>query len=143
MVDEKELAQFHELGKSFDPGVAELHQFFHETILKSPFADSVPEFFLRDIVDDVLLVDPVEFLKRSSNARSLKEGIEATGRVPNKSLSRRANLTPSELNEAGLRFSDKTQFETGVLDLPEFFKTPGGKVLTQFTSLLSIGSANA
>ena len=43
-------------------------------------------------------------------------------------------LTPDQKLMAGLKFSDATQFNSGVLDLPQFLQSETGKTLLQFKS---------
>lgn len=49
-------------------------------------------------------------------------------------VARRGSLTPDEQLMAGLRFSDDSQFRSGVLELPQFFSSETGKTFVQFKS---------
>lgn len=55
-------------------------------------------------------------------------GLDATSALA------RGRLTQEELLQAGLRMSNLTQFRSDVLELPEFFKSDWGRLLTQFKS---------
>jgi len=70
---------------------------------------------------------------KTHKLREAKDVLLELGIDAEKAL-QRGVLSGDELLEAGLRFSNKTQFRSGVLDLPEFFKSPWGRVLTQFKS---------
>src|SRR5437667_7444226 len=62
MVDEEKGAELHKLGKGLDTGMTKAHEFLHELIAEAPLFHPVPEFILRDVLNDVLLIDPIEFL---------------------------------------------------------------------------------
>src|SRR3989338_4798436 len=75
VVDEEKLGEFHKLAKGFDARVAERHELLHKGVVKSPLLDPVPELAFRNVVNEVVLVQPVEFLEikvRSRNAYAFR-----------------------------------------------------------------------
>lgn len=72
-------------------------------------------------------------VKETATFRKAKRVLDELGINANEAIGR-GSLTADELLEAGLRFSNVTQFRSGVLDLPEFFSSEWGKTLFQFKS---------
>ena len=62
MVDKEECTKFHKLPECLDPCMDQRDELLHECIIEGPISNSVPELFLGDGVNNVVLVEPVEFL---------------------------------------------------------------------------------
>ena len=68
MIDEEKMAEFHELAKCFDARVDKRHELLHESIIEAPFLHSFPKLIFRDRFDEILLIDPIEFLDVKKSA---------------------------------------------------------------------------
>ncbi len=74
--------------------------------------------------------------KETNLTKKAKEVLNELGMTDEalKAAFQRGALAEDELLQAGLNFSNKTQFRSDVLSLPEFFRSGWGKTLFQFKS---------
>ena len=58
VVDEKEIAELHEIAKGSDARMDERHELLHERVIEAPLIEPIPELVIRNRFDDVFLIDP-------------------------------------------------------------------------------------